>query len=517
MFSDGREKPRAGKARTIGRLLAALALCGLSAGSAFAAQSPAAPLRLLVEQPPATLNPRFALDAPGQRIGALIFRALTRVSEDLKPLPDLASSWKTRRGGVGWEFVIVPDARDHSGQPITAELIARCLEQYRVGRPTSPHAAAFPGWKGTRAEGTRVIVEMKGPDPYFPMNATLLRYFRQEGQAEPCTEPDPSRAVISSGRLRPEPWAQTPENEIKLVPVGGDARALTLSFVRDETTRALTLLRGLADLAQNSLSLTKTRWFQTRHADRFAVLEREGVTVSYLAFNLRDPALSRLEVRRAIAHAIDREAIIQGKMMGFGSLAGSFLSPRLEESWQTPLRFDPAVSIRLLEDAGFHADSNGVRLRLRYKTTPVREGMEQALMIREMLGRVGIEVTLDVVEPAVFYALVRKGSYQLHAARWVGVSDASILYKSLQGGNPLNRAGYSNPEVDQLLERLASETDPARRIPIAQRIQRRMGDDLPYFPLWTWSNSLIVRKELEPEFRQIRLSLSGALDPLVFR
>jgi len=481
----------------------------------------------MIDRAPVTLNPRRASDASGQRLGALIFRALTRIDADQQPQPDLAKAWQILDGGRTWKFDLLPGQVDHDGAPITAARIAECLENYRSGKPTYLMKGAFPGWSAVRAQGNSVVISFDKPSPYLARNASLLRYFRvarAQGAAEPlpCSEPEPSDRVIGSGAYRPDHWELAPEGELKLLPVqsldptqaNASRKPLTVSFVPDDNARVLKLLRGEVDVTQSSLSITKERWLQKRRSDRYDFLERDGATVTLLAFNLRDPLLARPEVRQAISLAIDRDDIVEHKLMGVCKKAGSFLSPRLPESQQTTFGYDLSRSEKLLDQAGLpRAKPGGVRFELHYRTTPVREGIETALMIQDMLSRVGIRVVLDVVEPAVFLATIRKGLFQLSASTWVGIADGSILYRTLRSGQPDNRAGYKSAEMDQLLDQASGEPDEARRIPLLRRAQTLMASDLPYFPLWYWDNIAIVRKGLGG-ISAGDLSISGGYEPL---
>jgi ABC-type transport system substrate-binding protein len=133
-----------------------------------------------------------------------------------------------------------------------------------------------------------------------------------------------------------------------------------------------------------------------------------------------------------------------------------------------------------------------------------------------MLKKVGIELEIQVIESAVFAQAVRKGGYQLHSGRWVGVADTSILANTLHSKGPQNRWGYQNPEMDQLLEKARSEAKPEKRRLLWKAVQEKVRDDLPYFPLWYWSNALVLDRNWEKTsgFQANDLSLSGALSPI---
>lgn len=451
----------------------------------------------------------------------MIYGALTHLDENLEPKPDLASKWWLSKSGKQWHFKIKKNIKDHSGSPITPALLASCLEQYRAGEPASNIRASFPLWLGTRNSFEEVVLELSAPDPYLPRNVSLLRYFRVEGASIPCSEPSSKSKVITSGAYQPTPWELTPQEDLLLTPFNNPpAPSLRFLFITDDNTKLLKLLRGDIDVTLNTLQPAKVRWLQKNKAKSFKIVEREGVQIAYLAFNLRDPLLSNPKIRKAIALSLDRNEIIRTKLSGFTSPAFSFLSPLLPESaplLQSILTYNTAQAEKILDQEGFPRDANQKRFLLHYKTTPIREGMETALIFQAMLKKVGIELQIDVVEPAVFFASIRKGAFQLYSSRWLGVADGSILFRTLRSGQPNNRAGYENPEVDRLLDRAIQENNLSKRLPLLHKVQLQMLEDLPYFPLWHWKNTLILRNTPDRMFEGIEaknLSLSGAFDPL---
>lgn len=470
-------------------------------------------LRILLPLPPVTLNPRLTIDATGQRLNALMFRGLTRLDADLRPQPDLADRWETQRSGKIWNFRIREGLKDHAELPITPQKVAECLENYRVGNPPSIMRASFPFWKTTAVRGSWVSLELEKPSPFMDRDVSLLRYFTLEGIRSPCSNPENSHVVIGSGPFKPEKWELAPESSLTLLPASPGELPIRFLFVQDENTKALKMLRGEVDVMQNALALTKTRWLQQAYPDRIRVLQREGVPVSYMAFNLRDPILGKREVRQAIAESIDREKIVREKLMGFCTLAGSLLSPRLPESLPFSIPHNPAHAEHLLDLAGYPRKKDGLRLSLHYKSTPVREGYELAIMFQEMLKKIGIKLIIDIVEPAVFTHSIKKGLFQLYSSRWVGIADSSILFRTLRSGEPDNRVRYTDSEMDQILDQAITESDLSKRIPMVRAVQTKMSQDLPYFPLWYWNTALIIQKDLRG-LEAHEISLSGGLEPL---
>ncbi len=471
---------------------------------------------IIVDQPPATLNPRMTLDASGQRINALLFAALTRVGPDLAVLPDLARSWRGERGNRQWHFEIAPGRTDHSGREISAKDLASCFEAY-ASKPRALAIQSLSEWSRLEVSGQTLTFELARPDPHFPRNVTLLRYFRTDG-GPPCAEALAGSRLITSGPFRADTRAF--ESSLRLErrkSDGGFEPAGSLQFVRDEMTRTLKLLRGRTSIAQNGFSPVRTRWLQEHYPERFKLIEAPGVNVSYLAFNLRDRQLADARVRRALAMAIPIDAIIRHKLAGMADPATSFLAPFLPDS-RPPARLpeDSVEAGRLLDEAGHPRDpATGVRrtLRLTFKTTPIREGYEIVRVIQDAWHRIGVEIEVQVVEPAVFLASVRRGAFQLSLGRWVGVADSSILERTLRTGHVSNRSGYSNAEADALLDRIAAAQTPEQRAGAVGRLQALMLQDLPYFPLWFWKNALLHDLRLGGLSAE-NLSRSGGLAPL---
>ncbi|MGK5090193.1 ABC transporter substrate-binding protein [Bdellovibrionota bacterium FG-2] len=443
----------------------------------------------------------------------LFFRALTRIDANLNPQADLAQSWQSLDAGHKWKFTIAADAKDHASQTITPTRIAACLEQYRIGDPPALMRGGFPNWISTTADSNSVTLEFSAPNPYLARDVTVLKFFQIQGESSPCTEPKTASVVIGSGAYFPKDWALNPQNEMLALPTDKTKLPIGFVFTLDENAKSIKLLRGEVDVAQNALSLTKTDWVARTRSEQFRLIERPGVQVSYLAFNFRDPILAKKAVRLAIAHAINRDEYIKNKLAGHGSKAGSFLSPYLEESAPSDFSYDPKLSEQLLDEAGYPRGDDGTRLHLKYKATPSREGIDTALVFKSMLGKVGIDLTVEIVEPAVFFALIRKGNFQLYSSRWIGISDSSILYRTLHSKSPNNRVKYANPEIDALLDQSRTLVSLSARKPVIAKVQKIMAEELPYFPLWFWTNIAIVRKDLKG-LEDGQISLSGSLVPL---
>jgi peptide/nickel transport system substrate-binding protein len=482
--------------------------------------SHSAPIKVLLDRGPVSLNPRQTIDASGQRLSSLLFASLTKVNSKLIASPDLATHWENRptKTGSEWIFWLNSAPRlDHEKQ-ISPALFLECLENYRNGKPKSLTASGMSEWIGTElvshSNGTKGIkLILNRNSPYFAKDVSLLRYFRIKGENGPCKEPSPDQEIIGSG-----PYQIS--SDISFNPKTKASETLTLyqnripvlelHFVTDDTTGYMMLIRGDVDVAFNYGTFSKENWLKSK-SHLFNLTTTSGINTQYMAFNLKDPILKNVNVRRAISLAIDRASIIQNKHFQLSEIAGSTLSHHTEDGLFVPYVYDPIEAKRLLDLAGYPMTKNGFRFTLKYKTTSTAFGVENALMFQDMLKKVGINLSLDTVESAVFLNGIQKGKFQVYSSRWAGASDGSILYSTLHSNEPKNRVYYSNEKVDAILQQAMKESNPSKRATFFKTAQAESASDLPYFPLWIWKNVLISKKDIEiPPLDEI--SLSGAWD-----
>lgn len=452
------------------------------------------PLRIVIDRPIHSLNPRILPDITTKRMHEFLYQSLTVLNSSLEVVPDLATSWKAENQNRVWKFVLQNLRPSNVSDSITAQEIYHCLENYRTSNPPARASLAIPLWKETLLKKNEITIVLKQPDPFLPENISSIRFFKTASGAI-CLDPKKGEAILPSRNVKL--LSSHPEKIL----IEANGQKYLFPVIRDDTTRTLKLMKREIDVAQNVLTLSKTRWVKRNLTEHYEVIEQAGNSISYLAFNLKDPYLSQLSVRKAIAHAIPREEIVNHKLFGFCSV-------------ETPFRYDPAESNRILDEAGFPKSKAGIRFKLNYVTTPVREGFETALLIRDALGKTGIVVDIQTVEPAVHVAKMRKHQYQLAASRWIGVSNASIYYETLHSKGVKNRFKYSSASTDLILEKLYSEASPSAREKTVEELKKIIIDELPYFPLWNWNNALILSRKWEG-LDSSKLSMNGSFLPLL--
>jgi peptide/nickel transport system substrate-binding protein len=272
-----------------------------------------------------------------------------------------------------------------------------------------------------------------------------------------------------------------------------------IKIVRDAAARILMLVGGSADLVQNAVRPDLVDDVIKR--PRVKAESAPSVILTYMLINNTDPVLKDARVRKAIALAIDRDAIIAAKFGGRAVLASGLLPPA---HWA----YNPAVpkyphdlarARALLDAAGLKPGPNGVRLHLIYKTSADQFRVAVARVIASQLAEVGIDVEVRSFEFATFFSDVKKGNYQIATMQSTEITEPDFYFTFFHSSrwptpkdpDGYNRWRYKNPEMDRLVEAGRVELDPERRKQLYAEAQRIAAEDLPLIPLWHEDNVVL--------------------------
>jgi peptide/nickel transport system substrate-binding protein len=219
--------------------------------------------------------------------------------------------------------------------------------------------------------------------------------------------------------------------------------------------------------------------------------ETGGTEIQYLSFNLRDPLLSDVRVRQAIACAIDRNLIIKTLLNGRARPALSILPPN---HWAfngdgPRYDYDPSQAARLLDEAGHTRKGDGIRFHLVMKTSNVESTRLLAAVLQQQLAVVGIALDIRSFEYATFYSDVVRGAFQMYSLQWVGGNEQPDIFGYAFSSARIppkgaNRGHYLNAHLDALLDDAATSEDKSRRHADYAEVQQILARDLPAINLW---------------------------------
>ena len=446
-------------------------------------------LTFLIESSPTNLDPRFATDSQSQRIDGLLFSGLLERDNQMNFHGDLAESWETPNPRT-YVFHLRSGVSFHDGRPLTSADVKATFEFIRNPANKSPKLGAL-----------RMVSSIEAPDP-----ATVIFHLSQPyasfslnlipsaiGIVPANADSDFSRHPVGSGPFRFVQQSQDEEVLVERNPeyFRGAPQLARVRFrvVPDAVVRALELRKGSADLEMSSLSPDIIPVLARQ--PELAITERSGTNLTYLSFNLEDPALGHRELRQALAFATDRDALIRYLLHGQAKLAAGVLPPDhwAAEANVTQYPYDPARAEQLLDAAGFRRKQNGVRLHLTLKCSTEEQARLIGAALQEQWRRAGIELELRPLELATLFSDVVRGNFQITYQRWVGANtDPDFLEYAFSSKrfppDGANRGHYRNPRLDALTDQIRMEMNQGKRKALCSEAQKILAEDLPYLTLW---------------------------------
>jgi peptide/nickel transport system substrate-binding protein len=485
------ERTRSNFARPAARVGAAVLWIALV--SACARAAPSAPpgfIQVDIETSPTATDPRFSTDATSSRVNELVFDSLLKVDRDGRFIGDLAESF-ARTSPTELVFHLRHGVRFSDGRELTARDVKFTYDSILAPANRSPRRAAMAQLASVDAPDPYTVV-MTMRAQYAPAFELGMQGIVAAGTAIRAPAPPGSGAFMLTSFSRDEA-AVLARNPYR--PYSGPlARGIVFKVVPDPTVRALELAEGVCDFAENNLEPYLLPYLSAQ--PNLVVSKSPGNTYRYLSFNFRDVRLDDVRVRRAIAYAIDRNAIVSSLRRGTARVATGMLPP---ENWAydgdvKTYSYDPARAAALLEEAGYPRGANGMRdLAFVYKTTPDQARLGEIL--QAMLARVGIRISVRTNEFATFYSDIQIGNFDLTSMNWVGINDPNHYYMVFDSKmippTGYNRGAYANPAMDRLVEAGAVTLDPAERKSIYAQVQQLAAEQLPYVSLW-WDDTVAV-------------------------
>jgi peptide/nickel transport system substrate-binding protein len=458
---------------------------------------------MIIESSPNNLDLRQGTDAQSERVGGVIFDALVKKDEHYNLKPWLATRWE-QTGPLTLVIHLRDGVRFHDGRPLEAEDVAWTIRSMIDDTLITAKAGAFASVQRVEVpDRLTLVLHLKHPDAglLFNMSDGLFGVVPRGAGRDFGLHP------IGSGPFKfvsavqdkevivtrnPDYWAGAPK-----------IKGVRFTVVPDAITSALELRKGSADLASNVLTFDMLHTLQK--APNVGIESGPSSVVIYTNFNVRDPVLRDRRVRQAIACAMDRQAIVDAIWRGQARLAETML-PAGHWAAAAPVEMaqyphDVKRAEKLLDEAGFPAGADGIRLHVTLKTSTDETTRLMAAVLQQQLRAAGIQLDLRAAEFGTFYSDVTRGAFQMYALRWIGSNEDPDIFRYTYGSKAFpprgaNRGRYSNPRIDSLLEAAAGETDQARRRADYLEVQKILAMDLPGIPLWYPNNEVVHSKRI---------------------
>lgn len=457
---------------------------------------------MAVKSSPTNLDIRVGNDNVSGRFFDVIYSGLIKVTPEMDYAPDIATRWETPDDKT-IVFHLNPAAKFQDGRPVTAEDVKWTYESLLDPNFTTSKKSGYSALDHIETPDKQtVIFKLKEPNGGIFDNLTLGILPKGADTNVYKTKP------IGAGPYRVVSFKTDESVELEAFDGwhGGAPKIkhINVRVIPDMTTMVLELRRGTLNLEINQIPFENVGEFEK--SDKHKVVKKPGSVWQYLSFNLRDPILSKVEVRRAIAHAIDRHKITQDLLRGHGVPTDTmFAQGHWARAENLPTyAYDPNRARQLLDQAGLKdpdGDGPQPRFKLSFKTSNDSEANLRAQMMQQMLREVGIEMTIQSSEFGTFLDDIIKGKFQMYSLSRNGIQDPDfynvIFHSKSFPPDGQNRGYYSNPRVDQLITEGRSTFDRTRRKQIYGEIQRIVQEDLPYISLYHQINVAVMDKNID--------------------
>ncbi|MFT4191318.1 MAG: ABC transporter substrate-binding protein [Comamonas sp.] len=473
-------------------------------------------LNVAVSPEPTLLTSAFITTMNIGMLSSKVLEGLVSYDLDLKPVPALATSWSTAADGKTLTFKLRQGVKWHDGQPFTSADVAWTLEE--VWKKLHPFGrAAFANVvKVETPDAHTVVIRLSAPAPYIlnyinTYGAQILPRHLYQGK-DVLTNPL-NNAPVGTGPFVFKEWVKGSHVRLERNPhywgrgPGGEPQpyldGIVFKFIPDAAARTVAIEAGEIDVALGSIvPLTNLNRF--RDEQKYTLNLDDGrylSTIFLLQFNVRRPYFQDRRVRQAFAHAIDKNALLKIVFLGYGKAATGPVPSSVVNYYSDQVRkypFDPQRAEALLDEAGFKKGPDGKRLKITLDFDgfggPI--GQRSGEFIKQSLARVGVEVELRSGDTATYLRRIfTDQDYDLMTSSLHRLPDPTLgvqrLYwtDNIRKGVPwTNGSGYSNPELDKVMEAAAVEPDEARRRALIVQWQQIVQEDVPLIELieQTW-------------------------------
>jgi len=474
--------------RTVNAMLMGLPLAAALPSAQAQANKKTLVLGMILE--PTSLDPTTASAAAiGEIVHYNIFEGLTKIAMDGAVTPLLAESWIESPDGKSYTFTLRKGVKFSDGSPLDSAVVKAAFERAKAeGSTNKAKKAVFDNISHIAAyDAHTVILTLNNADATMPfrLGENTAVILHPNSAAGAATKP------VGTGPYKLENWAKG--SSIVLVKNEGFRDAakvrlekVTFRFINDPSAQVAALLAGDIDGMPRFGAFSAIKQFQGDK--RFTVEVGSTAGKGIMAVNNRKAPFNDVRVRRALSHAIDRKAFIDGAQEGLGKPIGSHFAPTdlgyVDLTKMYP--YDPEKAKALLKEAGVTTPLN---VTLTLPPPPyARKGGE---IVAAMLAKVGIVAKIENVEWAQWLAGPFKGNFDLTIINHVEPLDYATAY-----ADPKYYYGYDSAKFRGLVSTLAATSDPKEKGRLWRDIQRQLAEDAVNVYIWNPAQVAVFKKGL---------------------
>lgn len=466
-----------------------------------------------IDSDPGGLNPAITTSGATHTASELMFNGLVSYVPGQEPQPELAESWEVEEGGALYRFRLRRGVVWHDGEPFTASDVVFTFEKLLFKFHSRTAASVGAAIESITAPDD-ATVEFRFAQPYAPLLRQLdvteapILPEHVYGEGDPLENPANNQPV-GTGPFKLAEYR--PDTEIRLVAnpdyfEDGLPRLdkVVMRIIPDPANQVIALESGEVDWLFGVPGPDLQRLEDSGDFDFLPTTVNPGGSncVMTVSFNLERPMFQDVRVRRALAMALDRQQFVERVLFGQGKVAEAPISSGIPGANASGLAdlpaFDRAGAERLLDEAGWRRDGDGVRTaegvpgvkdgtRLSFDFLHFPNFAAYGQLLKAQLDEVGADVKLVPLEPPVFAETVFSArDFDTNIISYCNGADPEIGVKRMYVSSTIgpvpfsNSSAYRNDEVDRLFDEARATLDEGERSEIYRQIQERLVQDMPY-------------------------------------
>lgn len=495
---------------------------------------------------PGNLNPMIYATTSDTNVTHMVFDSLVIPDEELKMVGSLAESWEVSEDNKTYTFKLNEGIKWHDGEPFTAEDVeftftALAHPDYDGGAYWRAEpiegAEAYKNGEADSISGIEVVddntIKFTTKETFAPFLSGLFvgilpKHILGDVNPGEWAKHESNRAPIGTGPFKFEEWTtgqfiELSKNEEyfkgspnldKILVRFGDANTMLASFISKDV-----------DISTVPVAETPS----VASLDYADIVTQNQLSVYYVGFNSKADHFGDVKVRQALAHAIDKENIAKSILGEYGNVSDDiFPSSHWSHNPDLPVYdYDPAKAESLLEEAGYEKNSKGIYekdgkpLTFTFEVpTGTKEREQSAVLLKQMWEKVGVVAEIRSLDfPTLVTKLLpqdenggqREVTGEDYSAYILGFGIEadpdeyrSYFGSSYQPPNGYNFVGYSDPEVDELLEKQSQELDFDTRQQYIWEASKILAEDEIWIPLYEQNSPHVANKRVQgfaPDFR----------------
>ncbi|MBS14807.1 MAG: ABC transporter substrate-binding protein [Gemmatimonadetes bacterium] len=450
------------------------------------------------------LDPALETDGESFKVADNIYDTLVRFADESTSLePSLAESWTVSEDRLTWTFKLRSGVTFHDGTAFNADAVVFSLgRQFKADHPFHKVEGAYQYWnsmsmseivKDVRAvDDLTVEIELFRPNAPFLSNLAMNFSAIVSPTAVQKHGDDYARNPVGTGPFKFAEWVKDDRVVLVRNPDYWDGaptvERLVFRSIPENSVRLIALSQGAVHGMDN---LVPDFVSNISGNAKLKLLKQPGMNVGYLAMNMDKQPFHVLKVRRAINHAINKQAMVDNLYQGMAQPAVNPIPPTMWSYHEgiVGYHYDPALAKRLLAEAGY---PNGFKTTLWAMPVP-RPYMPQPLKIAQAIQAdllaVGIEAEIVTYEWGTYLDKVQRGQHDMALLGWTGDNGDPdnflyvLLDKSATAFPANNIAFYRSEELHKVLVDAQLEIDTANRTNLYRRAQEIVHQDAPWVPL----------------------------------